>query len=124
MTSLDFSDAYFHIPIAQRSRKYLQVSSEQAHLPVHLSSVWFGNDPVGIHQSGQGSKTDGSSQGYKDPPVPRRLVVESPVPGNLPTTYLDLLGPLPQVGLGSKLEEIGTDPLSRFSVLSVTGLTC
>ena len=66
-------------------QKIPKVSSEQAHLPVHLSPFWLGNGPVGIHQSCQGSETYGSSQGYKDPPVPRRMVVQSPVPGNLPT---------------------------------------
>ena len=78
---------------SSKIQKVSKVSSEQAQLPVHLSPLWFGNGPV--HQSGQGSKTDGSSQGYKDPPVPRRLVVESLVPGNLPTTYPNPLGPLP-----------------------------
>ena len=36
------------------------------------------------------------------------------MPGNLPTTYLDPHGPLPRAGLGSKLEEIGTDPSAGF----------
>ena len=34
--------------------------------------------------------------------------------GNLPTSYTDPLGPLPRVGLGSKHEEIGTDPSAGF----------
>ena len=70
--------------------------------------------PIGIHQSGQAGQADGSSKGYQDPPVPRRLVVESPLPGNLPTTYPDPLGPLPRVGLGSKHEEIRTDSSTGF----------
>ena len=37
-----------------------------------------------------------------------------PVPGNLPTTYPDPLGPLPRLGLGSKHEEIGTDFSTGF----------
>ena len=68
----------------------------------------------GIHQSGQGGKTDGSSKGYQDPPVARRLVVASPFPGNLPTTYPDPLGPLARVGLGSKHEEVGIDSPAGF----------
>ena len=84
-----------------------KVSPQQVHFP----SLWFGNGPVGIHQSGQ---VDGSSQGYQDPPVPRRLLVESPVPGNLPTTYPDPLGPVPRLGFGGKLRKIGTDPSAGF----------
>ena len=41
-----------------------------------------------------------------DPPVPRRLVVESPVPGNLPTTHPDPFGPLPAIRVGGKHEKI------------------
>ena len=47
-----------------------------------------------------------SSEGYQDPPVPRRLVTESPFPGNLPTIYPDHLGPLPTVRMGSKYDQI------------------
>ena len=104
VTSLDFSDAYFHIPTNQRSRKCPKVSNQQSNLPVHLSSFWFGNGPVGVHKGSQRGKAYGSSQGYWDPPVPRRLVVESPLPGNMPTTYLDPLGPLPRSGLGGEHE--------------------
>ena len=110
VTSQDFSDAYFHIP--QRSRK---VSSKQTHLQVHLSRLWFGNGPVGIHQSGQGSKTDGSSQGYQDPPVPRRLVVESPVPGNLPTTFPDLLDLCHELGWVVNLKKSELTPQQDFN---------
>ena len=46
-------------------QKIPKVSSEQAQLPVHLSLFWSGNGPVGIHQSGQGSKTDGSARGIR-----------------------------------------------------------
>ena len=53
VTSLDFSDAYFHIPTNQRSRKCPKVSNQQSNLPVHLSSFWFGNGPVGVHQGSQ-----------------------------------------------------------------------
>ena len=41
-----------------------KISHQQSNLPVHLSSLWFGNGPIGIHQGGQRGKTDGSSQGY------------------------------------------------------------
>ena len=94
VTSLDFSNAYFHILIAQRSRKYLRFS-HQNNLPIHLSPLVFCNGLIGIHKGGKGGRTDGSSQGYQDPPVPRRLVVASPVPRNVPTTYPDPLGPMP-----------------------------
>ena len=85
-----------------------KVPPEQRQLPIHLSSLWSGNNPVGIHQSGQGGQVDGSSKGYPDPPVPRRLVGTSPFPGNLPTSYPDPLGPVPRAGLAGNLAKIGT----------------
>ena len=88
-----------------------KISHQQSNLPVHLSSLWFGNGPVGIYQGGQRGKADGSSQGYQDPPV---LVVESPVLGNWPTTYPDPVGPVLRVGLGGKHEEIGAAPSVGF----------
>ena len=69
---------------------------------------WLCSQPAGVStQGGQRSKVTGSSKGYKDPPVPRRLVVESPVSGNLPTTHQDPFGPLPRLGLAGKHEEVG-----------------
>ena len=59
-------------------------------------------------------KAYGSSQGYQDPPVPRRLVVESPLPGNMPTTYPDPLGPLPRSGLGGEHEEVRAGSSAGF----------
>ena len=40
VTSLDFSDAYFHIPIAQRSRKYLRFHLNK--ISYHFTSLPFG----------------------------------------------------------------------------------
>ena len=83
-----------------------QVLPVQSDFSVHRSSLWFGHSSTGVHQGGQRGETHGSSEGYQDPPVPRRLVTESPFPGNLPTTYPDPLGPLPAVGVGSKYDQI------------------
>ena len=92
VTLLDFSDAYFYIPIHPRSKKYL---FEQQGISVHSCSFRTGHCPTGIYKGGQGGEIDGSGQGYKNPPIPRRLVAQSPGPGNLPTKYPDPLGPMP-----------------------------
>ena len=92
---------------------------EQGHkrsdLSAHCSSFWFGHSSLGVYKGGQGSQVHSTSQGYPDPPVPRRLVTESPLPGNLPTTYPDPLGPLLRVGLDSKYEEVRTKPQQIFN---------
>ena len=102
-------------------QKIPKVSSEKAHLPVHLSPFWFGNGPVGIHQSGQGSKTDGSSQGYRDPPVPRRLVGESPCQATClqhTWTLLDLFHELGWV-VNLKKSELTPQQVFNFGQLPV-----
>ena len=107
VTSLDFSDAYFHIPISQRSRNYLRFflgkkSYQFTALPFGLATA-----PLEFTKVVKEVKLM-TDTGYPDPPVPRRLVTVSPVPGNLPTTYPDTLGPLPRLWLGSKPEEVRT----------------
>ena len=56
----------------------------------------------GIHNGSQGSKTDGSKQGYQNPPVPRLLVCHSHIPPSLSPAYADLSSSVPGITLGSK----------------------
>ena len=69
---------------------------------------------VGNFQDSQGGETDGSSTGYPDPPVPRRLVSQGPKPGDFPITYPDPLGPVPRARVGGKYGEIGTYTSTGF----------
>ena len=87
-------------------QKIPAVLPKQSDLSIHSSPLWVGHSSPRVYKGGQGSETDGTNKGYPNPPVPRRLVAESPVPGNLPTTYPDPLGPLPTVGMGGQHEEI------------------
>ena len=107
VTSLDFSDTYFHSPQIKKVSQVLPVSSD---FPVHSPTIRFSHGSPGVHQNSQRGETDGAGKGYQDPPVPRRLVVESPFSGNLPTTYPDPLGPMSAVRLGSKYEQIRSGP--------------
>ena len=84
-----------------------QIFSPQSSLSVHSSPLWPLNGSVGVHKGGQRSQVNGTGSGYQDPPVPRRLVAESPVPGNVPTSYPDPLGPMPQVRVGSESNQVG-----------------
>ena len=84
-----------------------QVLPPQSSLSVHSPLLWPLNGSVGVHKGGQGSQVNGTGSGYQDPPVPRRLVAESPVPGNVPTSYPDPLGPMPQVRVGSQYDQVG-----------------
>ena len=64
-----------------------EISCRGSDIPVQSSALWSVHSTHGVYCSSEGSKTDGHTQGYKNPPVPRRLVGESQVPPNLSPAY-------------------------------------
>ena len=94
-------------PYRTKVAKIPQILPPQSSLSVHSSSLRSLNGSVGVHKGGQGGQANGRGSGYQDPPVPRRLVAESPLPGNAPTSYPDPLGPMPQVRVGSEYDQVG-----------------
>ena len=64
-----------------------QISYPGPDLPIQSTAIWSVHSAHGVHCCSNGGKTDGHTQGYKDPPVPRRLVGKSQIPPNLSPTY-------------------------------------
>ena len=87
VTSIDFKDTYFHIPIQEQSRKYLEISCPGSDIPVQSTAFRSVHSTHGVHCSSRGVKTDGHTQGYNNPPVPSRLVGESQIPPGLSPEY-------------------------------------
>ena len=56
-------------------------------LPVQSPSLWPVHSTHGVHSGHQRGQTHGTSKGYKDPPVPRRLAGESLYPRHLSPAY-------------------------------------
>ena len=56
-------------------------------LSVQSPSLWPFHGSHGVHSGGQRGQTHGPSEGYKDPPVPRRLAGESLYPPYLSQAY-------------------------------------
>ena len=79
-----------------------EIPSQWSNLPVHRPSFWPFHGSIGVHEGRQGGQIDGTVSRYPNPPVPRRLVSESSLPGNVPTSYPDPLGPMSQDRLGSQ----------------------
>ena len=72
VTSIDFKDAYFHIPIQEQSRKYLRFHIiSRPNLSVQSITVRPVHCAHGVHCYSKGGETDGHSKGYKDPITPR-----------------------------------------------------
>ena len=92
------------------------VSLPKPNIPVLGCSIWPVNSSYGVHLYGQGSQVNGSVQGYKDPPVPRRLVDSSPYQRILPPGHPVPPRPLPGVGLGSKPSKVRTGTQTDIQV--------
>ena len=91
-----------HIP------KIPQVPLPEPVVPVSGSSIWPLNSSHGVHCCGQRGQVNGSVTGYKNPPVPRRLVDSSPYQRILPPGNPVPPSPLPGVGLDGKHAKIRT----------------
>ena len=79
----------------------------------------------GVHCSSKGVETDGHTQGYKNLPVPRRLVGESQIPPGVSPEYSGSSAILPRTRLASELGEIrtGTQASLRICRLPLTSST-
>ena len=86
VTSLDFKDAYIHIPIQEQSRT-CQISCPGSDIPVQSTVFRSVHCTHGAHCSSKGVETDGHIQGYNNPPVLRPLVGESHIPPGLSPAY-------------------------------------
>ena len=120
VTSIDFKDAYFHIPIQSQSKKYMHFHKQDK--AYHFKALSFGLSTAhGVHCSGQRGQVSCTAKGYKNPPVPRRLVGHSQIPPNLSPTYKDTNIPLSGIRLASEQREIrtGTETSIRFCRLPV-----
>ena len=75
---------YTHKPKIQ---KISQISCSGQNLPIQSTSLRSLNSSHGVHCDSKRGKTYGHEQGYKDPPVPRRLVGKSQFPPSWSHTY-------------------------------------
>ena len=66
VTSIDFKDAYFHIPIQEQSRTY-QISCSESDIPVQSTVFRSVHCTHGAHCSSKGVETDGLMAGQVRP---------------------------------------------------------
>ena len=85
-------------------------------LPVQSPTLWFVHSTHGVHSGGQRGQTDGFSEGYKNPSVPRRLVFESHIPPNLSPAYTDLGSSLSRIRLAGEQGEVRTGSKTGFQI--------
>ena len=111
VTSVDFKDAYFHIPIHTNTRTIQEIptiSCPGPDLSVQGTALWSVHSAHGVHCVSKRGETDGHTPGYKDPPVPRRLVGESQVLSNLSPAHPKLNQNMPGTRLAGESRKIRT----------------
>ena len=67
-----------------------------------------------VHCISKGVETDGNTQGYKNPPVPRRLVGESQIPLGLSPEYSRSRENMQELGWLVNLEKSELEPKKVF----------
>ena len=102
-----------------------QVPLSKSVLSIPGPSFWPINSSDGVHLCGQRGQVNGSISGYKDPPVPRRLVDSSPYQRVLPPGHPIPPGPLSGIGLGGEPTKIrvGTQTGIQICWLPIRPLT-
>ena len=96
-------------------------SNPRQDLSVQGLTFWPVHSPQGIYNDSQRSKMASLETGYKDPPVPRRLVGQSQVPPSLPSAHTKITDSLQRLGMAGKRREIraGTQADFQFRRLPV-----
>ena len=108
VTSVDLKDAYFHIPIQEQSRKYLRFTDTGSDVAIQGTAFQSIHSTLGVHCSSKGGETDGYTQGYKNPPVPRRLVGESQIPPGLSPAHSRSSENMPRTRLAGEFRKLRT----------------
>ena len=96
-------------------QKVPQISCTVTHIPVQSTSIWSVHSTHGVHYSDQRGQNDGFADGYKDPPVPRRLVGPDHIPPNLSLAYTNTSSYLSGSRSASEYGEIRADPKQFFN---------
>ena len=85
-----------------------EISCPGSDIPILSTVLWSVHSTLGDHCGSKGGETDGHTQGYKNPPVPRRLVGESYIPPGLSPTHSRSSENLPRTRLTGEFGKIRT----------------
>ena len=86
------------------------------HNPAKQSFLWSIHSSHGIHSGGQRGQTHGTSEGYKDPPVPRQVAGESLYPQHLSPAYSNPGHTLSGTRVVGEQGEVRTGPQTGFQL--------
>ena len=81
-----------------------EVSHPGSDIPVQGTAFWSVHSTHGVHCNSKG-ETDDHTQGYKNPPIPRRLFSESQIPQGLSAADAGSSKNVSTTGLASELRQ-------------------
>ena len=84
-------------------QEILEISHPSSGIPVQGPAIRFVHSTHGVHCDTKGGKTDGHTQGFKNPPVSRRLVGVSQIPPGLSPTYTGTSKNVSATGLAGEI---------------------
>ena len=91
-----------------------QISCTRSDIPIQSIALRTVHSSHGVHYFSQRSETNGHAQGYKDPPVPRRLVGKGRIIRYLPPTYTDVSRNVSGARLSREHREVGAGTKAGF----------
>ena len=92
------------------------VSHSRQDLPIQSTTLWPVHSPHGIHCGSQRGEMACNERGYKDPPVPRRLVGQSHLPLGLSSTDKNSRVTLQGIGVAGKRGQIRAGTQTSFQL--------
>ena len=95
-------------------KEILEISRPGTNLSVQSSPLRTINSSHGVHCHSKGGKTYGHSEGYKTPPIPRRLVGESHIPPGLSPAYTRPSTNVQRFRLAGEHREVGIGTQTNF----------
>ena len=85
-----------------------EISCPGSDLPIQSTAIRFVHNTHGVHCNSKGGEADSHTQGYKNPPVPRRLFGESQIPPNLSPAYTRSSEKVSGFGLAGEFRKVTT----------------
>ena len=105
----------------RNSKEISEISCPGSDIPIQSTTFRSVHSTLGVHCSSKGGETDGHTQGYNNPPVPRRLVGEGQIPPGVSPAYSGSSENMPRTRLAGEFRKIrtGTKANLRFCRLPV-----
>ena len=95
-------------PFTGTVQEISEISCPGSDIPIQGTALWSVHSTLGVHCGSKGGETDGHTQGYKNPPVSRRLVLESQIPPGLSPAHSKSSENMPKIRLAGEFRQVGT----------------